>query len=104
MLPSTRRNTSGSSMPSRGAARAGEVLVSQEVVDASAGVEVTFTEIGAVELKGHLGCMPARCAARFVDDRGVITFEATLGRMGRIDTKTVPHHPAAAGPGSAGGD
>ncbi len=36
-------------------ARPGEVLVSQEVVDASAGVEVTFTEIGAVELKGISG-------------------------------------------------
>jgi class 3 adenylate cyclase len=36
-------------------ARPGEVLVTQEVVDASAGVEVTFTEIGPVELKGISG-------------------------------------------------
>jgi hypothetical protein len=29
---------------------------------------------------------------RFADDRGVITFEVTtLGRAGRIDTKTVTH-------------
>jgi hypothetical protein len=27
------------------------------------------------------------------DDRGLITFEATLGQMGRIDTKTVVTHP-----------
>ena len=33
-------------------ARPGEVLVTQEVVDASAGVDVTFTGIGPVELKG----------------------------------------------------
>jgi class 3 adenylate cyclase len=33
-------------------ARPGEVLVTQEVVDASAGVEVVFTEVGPVELKG----------------------------------------------------
>jgi adenylate cyclase len=36
-------------------ARPGEVLVTQEVVDASAGVDVTFTEIGPVELKGISG-------------------------------------------------
>jgi adenylate cyclase len=36
-------------------ARPGEVLVTQEVVDASAGVVVTFTEIGPVELKGISG-------------------------------------------------
>jgi class 3 adenylate cyclase len=45
-------------------ARPGEVLVTQEVVDALAGVDVTFTEIRPVELKGHLGCSPARCASR----------------------------------------
>jgi class 3 adenylate cyclase len=39
-------------------ARPGEVLVSQEVVDASAGVEVSFTEIGSVELKGISGIRP----------------------------------------------
>jgi adenylate cyclase len=36
-------------------ARAGEVIVSQEVVDASGGAEVAFSEIGAVELKGVSG-------------------------------------------------
>jgi adenylate cyclase len=36
-------------------ARPGEVLVSQEVVDASAGVDVIFTEVGPVELKGISG-------------------------------------------------
>jgi adenylate cyclase len=36
-------------------ARPGEVLVSQEVVDAAAGGEVTFREIGPVELKGVAG-------------------------------------------------
>jgi class 3 adenylate cyclase len=33
-------------------ARQGEVLVSQEVVDASGGTGVAFTEIGPVELTG----------------------------------------------------
>ena len=33
-------------------ARPGEVLVSQEVVDAAAGTPVTFREIGSIELKG----------------------------------------------------
>jgi adenylate cyclase len=33
-------------------ARPGEVLVSQEVVDAAGGTQVTFTEIGPIELKG----------------------------------------------------
>jgi hypothetical protein len=36
-------------------ARPGEVLVTQEVVDASTGVDVSFTEIGPVELKGISG-------------------------------------------------
>ena len=36
-------------------ARPGEVLVSQEVVDAAAGTPVTFTQIGPVELKGVSG-------------------------------------------------
>ena len=36
-------------------ARPGEVLVTREVVDASAVVDVTFTEIGPVELKGISG-------------------------------------------------
>jgi adenylate cyclase len=33
----------------------GQVLVSQEVVDAADGVPVTFTELGPVELKGVQG-------------------------------------------------
>jgi adenylate cyclase len=36
-------------------ARPGEVLATQEVVDAAAGTPVTFTEIGPVELKGVSG-------------------------------------------------
>ena len=35
----------------------GEVLVSQAVVEASAGAEVAFREIGPVELKGVTGAM-----------------------------------------------
>jgi adenylate cyclase len=38
-------------------ARPGEVLVSQEVVDAAKGTAVTFTEIGPVELKGVTGAL-----------------------------------------------
>jgi class 3 adenylate cyclase len=38
-------------------ARPGEVLVSQEVVDAADGTAVTFTEIGPVELKGVSGTL-----------------------------------------------
>jgi adenylate cyclase len=48
-------------------ARPGEVLVTQEVVDASAGTPVAFTEIGPVELKGVSGAphlYTARRAAR----------------------------------------
>ena len=45
-------------------ARPGEVLVSQEVVDASGGVEVAFREIGPVELKGVGGAMPLHAASR----------------------------------------
>ena len=47
-------------------ARPGEVLVTQEVVDASAGAPVDFREIGPVELKGVSGAMrlPRRAAAR----------------------------------------
>jgi len=33
----------------------------QEIVDASAGIDVTFTEIGPVQLKGISG---VRCASR----------------------------------------
>jgi adenylate cyclase len=45
-------------------ARPGEVLVSQEVVDASGGVEVTFQEIGTVELKGVTGAIRLHAAHR----------------------------------------
>ena len=38
-------------------ARPGEVLVSQEVVDAAGGAQVQFREIGPVELKGVSGAM-----------------------------------------------
>jgi adenylate cyclase len=44
-------------------ARPGEVLVSQEVVDASGEVEVTFREIGPVELKGVGGAMHLHTAS-----------------------------------------
>jgi len=45
-------------------ARPGEVLVSQEVVDAASGSDVTFREIGPVELKGVSGVMSLHAAAR----------------------------------------
>ena len=45
-------------------ARSGEVLVSQEVVDASGGMEVAFRDIGPVELKGVGGAMPLHAASR----------------------------------------
>ena len=45
-------------------ARPGEVLVSQEVVDASGGAEVAFREIGPVELKGVSGAMRLHAASR----------------------------------------
>jgi adenylate cyclase len=45
-------------------ARPGEVLVSQEVVDASAGTEVAFREIGPVELKGVGGAVRLHAASR----------------------------------------
>ena len=45
-------------------ARPGEVLVSQEVVDASAGTEVAFREIGPVELKGVSGTLHLHAALR----------------------------------------
>jgi class 3 adenylate cyclase len=35
--------------------RPGEVLVSKEVMDASGGIPVAFTEIGPIELKGISG-------------------------------------------------
>jgi adenylate cyclase len=45
-------------------ARPGEVLVSQAVVDASAGVSVAFTEIGPVELKGVTGTVRLHAARK----------------------------------------
>jgi len=45
-------------------ARPGEVLVSQEVVDASGGADVAFREIGPVELKGVSGAMRLHAASR----------------------------------------
>ena len=45
-------------------ARPGEVLVSQEVIDAAGGAEVTFREIGPVELKGVSGAMRLHAAHR----------------------------------------
>ena len=45
-------------------ARPGEVLVTQEVVDASADVGATFTEIGPVELKGISGVVRLHAAHR----------------------------------------
>jgi adenylate cyclase len=45
-------------------ARPGEVLVSQEVVAASAGTEVVFREIGPVELKGVAGAIRLHAAMR----------------------------------------
>ena len=45
-------------------ARPGEVLVSQEVVDASGEAEVAFREIGPVELKGVSGPMHLHAASR----------------------------------------
>jgi adenylate cyclase len=44
--------------------RPGEVVVSQEVVDAAVGVPVTFTEIGPVELKGVSGPIRLHTARR----------------------------------------
>lgn len=45
-------------------ARPGEVLVSQEVVEASRGWEVAYREIGPVELKGVTGAIRLHAAAR----------------------------------------
>jgi adenylate cyclase len=45
-------------------ARPGEVLVSQEVVDAADAIPVTFTEIGPVELKGVSGSLRLHTARR----------------------------------------
>jgi adenylate cyclase len=45
-------------------ARPGEVLVSQEVVDAADAIPVTFTEIGQVELKGVSGALRLHTAHR----------------------------------------
>jgi len=45
-------------------ARPGEVLVSQEVVDASTGTDLAFREIGPVELKGVADAMHLHAASR----------------------------------------
>jgi adenylate cyclase len=45
-------------------ARPGEVVVSQEVVEASDDAKVRFTEIGPVELKGVAGAMRLHSAQR----------------------------------------
>ena len=45
-------------------ARPGEVLVSQEVVDASGGEAVAFRDIGPVELKGVSGATHLHAASR----------------------------------------
>jgi adenylate cyclase len=45
-------------------ARPGEVLVSQEVVDAATGAPVTFTVIGPVELKGVTSTLRLHTAHR----------------------------------------
>ena len=45
-------------------ARPGEVLVTQDVVDAADGASITFTEIGAVELKGVSGTLRLHTARR----------------------------------------
>jgi len=45
-------------------ARPGEVLVSQEVVNAADGTPVSFTEIGPVELKGVSGTLRLHTARR----------------------------------------
>jgi adenylate cyclase len=45
-------------------ARPGEVLVTQEVVDQSAGISARFTEIGPVELKGISGPVQLHAAHR----------------------------------------
>ena len=45
-------------------ARPGEVLVSQEVVEASSGTDVAFRKIGPVELKGVPGAMQLHAASR----------------------------------------
>ncbi len=45
-------------------ARPGEVLVSQEVVDASSESDLAFREIGPVELKGVSGAMRLHVASR----------------------------------------
>jgi adenylate cyclase len=47
-------------------ARPGEVLVTQDVVDATDGVSVTFTAIGDVELKGLSGTLRLHIASRDV--------------------------------------
>jgi adenylate cyclase len=47
-------------------ARPGEVVVTQDVVDAADGASVSFTEIGDVELKGVSGTLRLHMARRDV--------------------------------------
>jgi adenylate cyclase len=61
-------------------ARPGEVLVSQEVVDAADGGPVTFTEIGPVELKGVAGALRLHTARR--DARRGEDWRLSRGRRG----------------------
>jgi adenylate cyclase len=52
-------------------ARPGEVLVTQEVVDVADSMPVTFTEIGAVELKGVSGTLRLNTARRGPEPGGL---------------------------------
>ena len=45
-------------------ARPGEVLVTRDVVDVAEGTPVTFTDVGAVELKGVSGTLHLHSASR----------------------------------------
>jgi adenylate cyclase len=78
-----------------GYARAGEVVVSQEVVDATDGIPVTFTDIGPVELKGVSGALHLHTAHR------------PLLTMGRRAGSESPRHDVpskdATAPGGNGG-
>jgi adenylate cyclase len=58
-------------------ARPGEVLVSQEVVDAADGRPVTFTEIGPVELKGVSGPLRLHAATATPDRHRTSPLHAT---------------------------
>ena len=70
-------------------ARPGEVLVSQEVVAASAGAGVVFREIGPVELKGVAGAIRLHAATRPLE----------APELRSVDTRTPGREPS---PGGAG--